>query len=52
MIGILVRVLGGLGGFYFALATDIYSGWMHVVIQRVMRGCAGDFMRRAEASLS
>ena len=27
-------------------------GWMHVVIQRVMRDCAGEFMRREEAPFS
>ena len=35
---------------YFALAAAIYLGWMHVMIQRVMRGHAGEFMRRVEAS--
>jgi hypothetical protein len=27
-------------------------GWMHMVIQRVMRGYAGEFMRTVEASHS
>jgi len=65
MIGSLVGVLGGLDGFcfpivfgllscwmYFALAAAICLGWMHVVIQRVMRGYASECMRRVEASHS
>jgi hypothetical protein len=31
-------------------AAGISLGWMHVVIQRVMRGYAGEFMRTVEAS--
>jgi hypothetical protein len=33
-------------------AAGISLGWMHIVVQPVMRGYAGEFMRTVEASHS
>jgi hypothetical protein len=45
--------LGSLDAKHFhdeEAAAAISLGWMHMVIQRVMRGYAGEFMRTVEAS--